>query len=62
MAEPISIIQRDNQSEQRPDRPRYEPPMVVHLGNSQMGRGGNFCGAGSGNQAVCAPGTQGPLD
>jgi hypothetical protein len=43
MAEPISITQRDSKSEQLPDRPRYDPPRAVHLGNSHQGRGQLFC-------------------
>lgn len=61
MAEMIKVTRLEDTTPQRPDRPRYEPPMVVHLGNSQRGRGNGLCTGGSGAPHGCDSG-MGPED
>jgi hypothetical protein len=62
MPEPIKPTQPTSETEQRPDRPRYEPPVVVHLGNSHAGQGGiaGDCRSGSNpTSQICIDGTSG---
>jgi hypothetical protein len=59
MPEPIKPTQPASETELRPDRPRYESPLVVHLGNSHAGQGGipNPCAVGSNPSVqICAEG------
>jgi hypothetical protein len=55
MAEPIKPTEPEGRAQQHPDRPRYEPPVVVHLGNSHAGQGGSASctPVGSANQVNC---------
>jgi hypothetical protein len=62
MPEPIKSTQPTSETEQRPDRPRYEPPVVVHLGNSHTGQGGAPGDCRSGSNPItetCINGTGG---
>jgi hypothetical protein len=56
VAEPVKPTRTENKTHQHTDRPRYEPPMVIHLGNSHQGRGGEVCQPGSGDLFNCLNG------
>lgn len=57
MVEPISATQAKDRSDECPDRPCYEPPMAVHLGDGQHGQGDlPPCQPGSGAYSSCIDG------
>lgn len=58
MVEQISATQVGDRSDECPDRPRYEPPLAVHLGDGRHGQGGTSvaCQPGSGAAAACVAG------